>query len=430
MSLIGGTERARRYAAAGIAATDAPSTSANSERATPARRKSAITPRIAPASPSAPAAGSMRMPTVYETRPDLTAGPDAPSTASESTASPSPMRPRMRIPSVYLGPEQAPQPPGDEEAGDAGKHEKGGEAGDERRHERAARALRVVRRVEPGVQQTHVALVGFVGRVEHVAGEGDHADQSFKRDVKRHAREDASRNAERGGLAHDIARKDDAHGVADHREKADQRVQAYGEPRSRDRDRAVEQPREPVEPLANLPGDATMVHAGGRLRIGVRPRFGPKIQKCVARTRAAWPEARSVDRRCARARSARSDRGTPSTSWRKRSPVPSRQGNMTRSSTCVFSPGFGYYFGFPKDDPQETCYGDQGRRPASRRQADGVHGVRFGHAVRHAAQGGERCRRRARQEDRDLRPARRVHPHLLGQARAGLRAERRGAEEE
>src|SRR5258705_12964185 len=120
MSLIGGTERARRYPAAGIAATDAPSTTAKSERATPARRKRAITPRIAPARPSAPAAGSMRMPTLYATRPSLTAGPDAPSTASASTARPRPRRALIRIPPVYLGAEQAPQPSGDEQACDAG----------------------------------------------------------------------------------------------------------------------------------------------------------------------------------------------------------------------------------------------------------------------------------------------------------------------
>src|SRR5690349_13633680 len=113
----------------------------------------------------------------------------------------------------------------------------------------------------------------------------------------------------------------------------------------------------------------------------------------------------------------------------KRSPVPSRPGSRTRSATRYFHPALGIICP-PPDDPQETCYGNQGRRPASRRQADGVHGIRFGHAVRHAAQGSERRRRRARQEDRDLRPARSVHPHLLGEARAGLRAERRGAEEE
>src|SRR5688572_21048894 len=50
--------------------------------------------------------------------------------------------------------------------------------------------------------------------------------------------------------------------------------------------------------------------------------------------------------------------------------------------------------------------------------------------MRDAAQGGERGRGRARQEDRDLRPAGRLYTHLLGQACAGLCAEHRQAEVE
>src|ERR1043166_9721284 len=76
------------------------------------------------------------------------------------------------------------------------------------------------------------------------------------------AREDASRGAERRRLAHDIARKEDADRVAEHRHEADQRVQAYGEARPGDRDRAVEQPREPGKALADLPGKAALVHTG------------------------------------------------------------------------------------------------------------------------------------------------------------------------
>src|ERR1041385_6813471 len=82
------------------------------------------------------------------------------------------------------------------------------------------------------------------------------------------------------------------------------------------------------------------------------------------------------------------------------------------------------YHRFP---PQEPITGeghdDQGRRQAARRQADGVPGIRLGDAVRDAAEGSERRGRRQGQEDRDLRPAGRLHPDLLGQARAGLSQE-------
>src|SRR5262249_34718804 len=119
---------------------------------------------------------------------------------------------------------------------------------------------------------------------------------------ERHAREDASRCAERRCLAHDIARQDDADDVADDGEKADQRVQAYGEAGTRDRDRAIEEPREPGEPLANLPSHPVAVHGCGWAAPGLE-------------------------------RSARVPR--PSRVW---------------VSSAL-----------PQDDPQETCYGDQGR---------------------------------------------------------------------
>ena len=56
--------------------------------------------------------------------------------------------------------------------------------------------------------------------------------------------------------------------------------------------------------------------------------------------------------------------------------------------------------------------------------------VRLGYAVRDGAEGSERGRGGEGQEDRDLRPARRLHADLLGEARAELRAEQRRAEEE
>src|SRR5688500_15928804 len=85
--------------------------------------------------------------------------------------------------------------------------------------------------------------------------------------------------------------------------------------------------------------------------------------------------------------------------------------------------------------PQKTTtgdkrHGDQSRRPAARWKTDGIYRIRLGDAVRDGAEGSERRRCREGKEDRDFRPARRVHAHLLGEARAGLRAEHRSAEEE
>src|SRR5262245_6275178 len=68
---------------------------------------------------------------------------------------------------------------------------------------------------------------------------------------------------------------------------------------------------------------------------------------------------------------------------------------------------------------------DQGRRQAARRQALRIHRIRRSGGLPDAAARRECGRRAERQEDRDLRPARRVHADLLGEARAELREELR-----
>ena len=58
--------------------------------------------------------------------------------------------------------------------------------------------------------------------------------------------------------------------------------------------------------------------------------------------------------------------------------------------------GRGIILPSPRDHPQEIRHGDQGRRQAARRQADGKHRIRFRHAVRDAAQGSQRRARRSK----------------------------------
>src|SRR4029077_16607218 len=73
---------------------------------------------------------------------------------------------------------------------------------------------------------------------------------------------------------------------------------------------------------------------------------------------------------------------------------------------------------------------DQSRRQTPRRQAFRIHRIRRGGGLPDASEGRRRGRRGEGQEGRDLRPARRLHADLLGEARAQLCQEFRQAQGE
>src|SRR5581483_6348728 len=131
--------------------------------------------------------------------------------------------------------------------GCAEQHEKQGDARDQRGAEEAARALGGARPLEPGVEQAHVLLVRLPRRVEEIARDRDDADDALDADVERHAQQQRARRAEARGLVQDVARKHDADEIADEREQADDGVYSDREARPRHRDRAVEEPREPLQ---------------------------------------------------------------------------------------------------------------------------------------------------------------------------------------
>src|SRR5215218_6280493 len=115
------------------------------------------------------------------------------------------------------------------------------------------RAIDHLGRKPPGLLQVieddaDVALVRLEAEVEEIADERHRADHGVDRDVADHAGELPGRQAELLRLPDDVARQRRRDRLADHRDESEQRVDADGAVRARDRDRAVQHVRQERDP--------------------------------------------------------------------------------------------------------------------------------------------------------------------------------------
>ena len=101
-------------------------------------------------------------------------------------------------------------------------------------------------------EQPHIADIGAEHDVEGVARERHQADHAVQRDIGQHPRRDVPGRAKRAGLAHQPQRDRRRDDVADHRDQADQAVDAVADIGARQDEGDVEQFRQRLEPRQPL----------------------------------------------------------------------------------------------------------------------------------------------------------------------------------